>query len=347
MNMLNRIIAMVTCLLLTAGHKTPHAGRVVPITDTSNDLKQLCVLEVSSAQANEVSEFDSAVFLPGGNTLITGIGGAHYGGVLYWDLKTQKVTRDLTVYERGVYQVHSTKDGKWLLGVSAEHALFWRADLGVLLGGLHPNGLARYTRHGALTPDGRYFAVSGESFIDAGNERFTRIYDIRTEKYKSRPKLGTILACSPDGDTIVSCAGKNSLIYSIKKDRVTRRVEATEWKAAQFSPDGSKLAALRTGEVEVLGTLDWAQRGPITGSFNEDSCLQFLNHGQQIAISHYAGRSSKVGILDIFEVATGSRLSHTEFNEPIRVIIASPDQSLLAIVMRTRVEVFEANLARK
>jgi WD40 repeat protein len=197
----------------------------------------------------------------------------------------------------------------------------------------------------ALSPDGTRFAAAENCRVIVHDVRTGQRLADSTLKQEVKPFSGpgcrtfTTMDISPDG-RLVAAGGEAYVtrVWNIATDEVidlrhTRSAPASSVRAVRFSPDGTRLASIRTGDVGLWTTTDW--------QLVDVADPPPWSYGERLAFSvsrgRYLGAVSGYG-LTIWTVDNGGRagsmtLSGDNFTRDVAIAFNNEVRSAMTSVL--------------
>jgi WD40 repeat protein/uncharacterized caspase-like protein len=263
----------------------------------------------------------SAVFSPDGTRLATAGTGDQLTNI--WNTETGQLIQAFGEPARDFLfqaKVAFSPDGaRVLVGDNASLRL-WDADKGTMIRMLGTQGLMdRFTSFVAFSPDGGHALANGENGLDDWNVDSGQL--VRTLK----PKIGPLIAISPDGKRLLSGGWlRNLQLLDTASGQQTHSFEgrSVSISAVAASPDGARLLT-----VDSKVRLWDAVRGRLERLINERSLFS-----SSVAFSPDGARllSGIPGSLKLWDTATGQMIRSTPAPAPERVAFSADGARLLS-----------------
>jgi RNA polymerase sigma factor (sigma-70 family) len=282
--------------------------------------------------ATDQRGFTSMAFSPHGRMLATW----RESSIRLWEVATGAEQHPFAGHRSGVIAVAFGSDNQGLVSVGMDGTVRqWNAGAGESLGSWGASQRKTETA-AALSPDGRLLASGNMSGM-------IRVSDLTTGKeirrWQGHRELIRCLSFAPDGQTLAS--GGVDQAVALWDPLLGREVNrfADPVRSLIFSPDGRLLVCgCKDGAILLRQTATGQIARRLQVAAHEVRALAFSPDGKTLASAATAWGAphptrtldSKVGRIDLWEVATGQVRWHTTVSGPRANVLAfAPDSRLL------------------
>ncbi|MEK6591364.1 MAG: WD40 repeat domain-containing protein [Nitrospinota bacterium] len=213
---------------------------------TGNKIKTFSI-KTFSHDLNPITESCSLALSPDGKLLAAGCTPrwSEVGHIVFWDVKTGNMIKELLGHEFGINSIAFSPDGKLLAsgGWGYKNIILWDVKTGVRIRELHRNEDNHDpTNSVTFSPDGKLLAAGGSDYSIA-------LWDVSTGK-NIKTLVGhsdsvKSVVFSPDGKMLASGSSDKTIILwdMVKGNKIKTIAAYKPVHSVIFSPDGKMLVS--------------------------------------------------------------------------------------------------------